>query len=87
VIDVSEAIAEAIRLTATPPRPEGSFTVREYMESLAEQGFPVPTYKAAADRLLGLVASGKMGRAQVKEGGPPKAVFWFVKKPAADEGA
>ena len=83
MIDASEAIAEVIRLTATPPRPPGSFTVREYMEVLAAQGYPVLTYKGAGDRLEGLVASGKMRKMNVKEGGPPKMVYWFV----ADEGA
>ena len=82
MIDASAAIAEAIRLTASPPRPEGSFTVREYMDELAAQGYPVPTYKAARDRLESLVASGRMRRVTVKEAGPPKMAYWFIKDEA-----
>jgi hypothetical protein len=84
--DISEAIAEAIRLTATPRRPPGSFTVREYMAQLAANGYPVPTYKGAFDRLDILVAKGLMQKVRVQEGGPPKLVYWFIKDEAADKG-
>jgi len=76
---------ELITMNTYPPRPEGSFTIRDFMSRAEALGLPEMGYSAARTKLEQLVKTGTLCRVQCIVEDRVTNVYWEGETPIADK--